>query len=433
MPNSDESLARPKPGSRADRLMRTALEAEAANDAHTPLKISGANTASAAPRPGARARALNKRIRDVLREQTDAVFVDPQVASSVTASPVTASTDEGNNVPKMTGDHTAPARPVPAHSAAAAPQPVAPPTTSVTPKASSSWEDIANEIAPSGLQPRRGLATGAMRGPALRDPHAPKSHPVWRPAPEKPAVIPCPAPRPSALLHEAIQGVEKQCDVHGAHYLLSRPAHEYDSIFGTIHERMAKILEREVFPSLSGIAVEDLLFVDIETTGLSSSQPLFLIGALSLTEEAPLDLFLARDYPEERAALAAYHELAHGKTLVTFNGKSFDWPYIEGRSKSYRLNFKRPPAHLDLLHHARRQWKHSLPNCKLQTLELYLCGRTRVDDVPGSQIPRTYHEFVATHAASGRGAHLMAPILHHNALDILTMAELLCIAGEELA
>jgi uncharacterized protein YprB with RNaseH-like and TPR domain len=143
-----------------------------------------------------------------------------------------------------------------------------------------------------------------------------------------------------------------------------------------------------------------------------------------------LNLFLARDYPEEKAALAAFHEVARGKRLITFNGKSFDWPYIEGRSITYRLQFERPVAHFDLLHHARKTWKYSLPNCKLQTLELYLCGRTRIDDVPGSQIPAAYHEFVATHAATGAGAHLMAPILHHNALDILTMAELVCKAGE---
>lgn len=189
-----------------------------------------------------------------------------------------------------------------------------------------------------------------------------------------------------------------------------------------------------MFPALSGARLEDLLFVDIETTGLSSAAPLFLVGALRLDGpqmQPQLELFLARDYPEERALLAAFHRLAAGRTLVTFNGKSFDWPYIEGRSVAHRLKFERPRAHLDMLHHARRQWKHSLPNCKLQTLELYLCGRTRIDDVPGSQIPRTYHEFVATHAASGAGAHLMAPILHHNALDILTLAELLCIAGEK--
>jgi uncharacterized protein YprB with RNaseH-like and TPR domain len=430
MPNPDESLATPKTGSRAERLMRAALEAQKTpeNTGTPPVTVRAPQPAPTS-RPGARARALNKRIRDVLREQTEAVYAPPAdefTADQYTEEPVAPN---GVAVEALLSDFATDA------AGQTTPRPVASPTAAreTSPKASSSWEDIANELAPPGGKTRRGLATGAMRGPSVRDPAAPKSHPTWRSAPENPAVIHAPTPPPSALLHQALNGEERYSDKHGSHYLLSRPAHEYDTLFGGIHERMARILEREVFPSLSGIQADDLLFMDIETTGLSSSQPLFLIGALTLENAAPrLDLFLARDYPEERAALAAYHELARGKTIVTFNGKSFDWPYIEGRSIGGRLDFKRPPGHFDLLHHARRHWKQGLPNCKLQTLELYLCGRTRIDDVPGSEIPRTYHEFVATHAATGRGAHLMAPILHHNALDILTLAELLCIAGEEL-
>ena len=212
---------------------------------------------------------------------------------------------------------------------------------------------------------------------------------------------------------------------------MSRAAHSYDPHFSTLRERLIRVLESEKLPALSGAHVDDLLFVDIETTGLSSGQPLFLIGALSMQNEPQLDLFLARDMDEEAAALSAFAQLAQGKTLVTFNGKSFDWPYIEGRSRAHRVRPAIIKSHLDMLHQARRTWKHSLPNCKLQTLELYLCGRTRIDDINGSEIPRTYHEFARRHAQNGTGAHLMSPILHHNALDILTTAELLCILSEK--
>jgi uncharacterized protein YprB with RNaseH-like and TPR domain len=317
--------------------------------------------------------------------------------------------------------------------------------TAMTSKDAASWEDIANEVVPaagtasggtaSGEAAARahgGLATGAMRGRARRDPNAePRpAHVAWLAEPSTPHVIPCPLPAIDVSLHEALRGVEHHCTEHGAHYLISRPASAFDVVFNSLAARLHRVLAREMFPALSGTRLEDLLFVDIETTGLSSSLPLFLIGALRLDGEPRLDLFLARDYPEERAVLAAFHRLAAGRTLVTFNGKSFDWPYIEGRTTAHRLPFQNPRAHLDLLHYARRNWKHSLPNCKLQTLELYLCGRSRIDDVAGSRIPQVYHEFVATHAASGCGAHLMAPIVHHNALDILTLAELLCKAGE---
>lgn len=306
--------------------------------------------------------------------------------------------------------------------------------------AAGSWEDIADEVAPNGISARHGLATGAMRGASRRDPNgreanATRTDARHLPVPLAPRVIHAPLFPEGAHFDDVAGGSEQSHDAHGTHYLVSRAADAYDVVFNTLGARLEELLRREVFPALSGARVEDLLFVDIETTGLSSSSPLFLVGALHLQSapETPhLDLFLARDYPEEASLLAAFHELASGKSLVTFNGKSFDWPYIEGRSRAHRLRFEAPPRHLDLLHHARRTWKHKLPNCKLQTLELHLCSRTRLDDVPGSQIPRVYHEFARRYARGEGGAHLMAPVLHHNALDILTMAELLCLAGEEL-
>jgi uncharacterized protein YprB with RNaseH-like and TPR domain len=81
----------------------------------------------------------------------------------------------------------------------------------------------------------------------------------------------------------------------------------------------------------------------------------------------------------------------------------------------------RPPMHLDLLHEARRRWRKSLPNCRLQTLERNLCHRLRQGDIPGWAIPDAYHRFV-----SDGDARRLADILHHNLLDLLTMAQLVC-------
>lgn len=393
----DEQNADDKPLSRAQRL---AIETKPRK---MPPSAGEATSNGQAPRsasrPGSHAHEMNKRIRDLVREQENALYS----ASPNTASPNMASSKQ---------------------------QSVANEESSTRSSSSSLWEDIANEVTSAQAGRNRGLATGAMRGASVGSAQTEVSAPRWLPSPAVPRAILCPPFAPDTPLHEALQGEEKQCDVHGTHYLVSRHAKDYDQAFADLSRRLNRVLESESFPVLSGASVEDLLFVDIETTGLSSSVPLFLVGALRLDGEPRLDLFLARDLPEERALLAAFARLAEGKTLVTFNGKSFDWPYIEGRSRAHRLTPAKPRAHFDLLHHARRHWKHSLPDCKLQTLELYLCGRTRVDDVAGREIPRTYHEFARTHAENGTGAHLMSPILHHNALDILTMAELLCVMTE---
>ncbi|HQK94862.1 MAG TPA: ribonuclease H-like domain-containing protein [Armatimonadota bacterium] len=175
-------------------------------------------------------------------------------------------------------------------------------------------------------------------------------------------------------------------------------------------------------PEMQGLEPSDLLVFDIETAGLMGAT-LFLAGVLDFLSGAPrLRFFLARDYDEEPAmldALAAH--MARTRAIVTFNGKSFDVPFLADRMRYHRLRFDPPPVHIDILHAARRRWRGRFENCRLQTLERELCGRHRTDDVPSEWIPAVYHEFVAT-----QDAELLVPILQHNALDLLTLWELLC-------
>ena len=164
-----------------------------------------------------------------------------------------------------------------------------------------------------------------------------------------------------------------------------------------------------------------LLFLDIETCGLTST-PAFLIGTMHLTDDGfRMRQFFARDYTEERAALTHLAGIVGDfETLITYNGKSFDWPYLNDRAVYHAVTLADVPGHLDLLHEARRRWKHVLPNCQLQTLEYHVAGRRRVGDLPGSLIPEAYHHYVKT-----GNARQMVDVIHHNALDLITMAELM--------
>ena len=200
------------------------------------------------------------------------------------------------------------------------------------------------------------------------------------------------------------------------------------------------------FPSSS-------LYLDLETCGFAGSM-IFLIGLL-IQERGELTLvqLLARHYAEEKAILHSLWEIAsRHHVLLTFNGKSFDWPVVHDRSTLYHLgqdprqmdqqemdepeqssgedvapacsmlgrDSMRPVlAHCDLLHHSRRKWKKKLPNCKLQTLEHLVCGRRRSGDIPGRDIPAAYHDYVR----SG-DAWQMRSVLHHNALDLITLMQL---------
>jgi hypothetical protein len=168
---------------------------------------------------------------------------------------------------------------------------------------------------------------------------------------------------------------------------------------------------------------EDLLFMDTETCGLAGAS-IFLVGTMFYRDGEPVfEQYLARDYAEEPAILAAFAaKLAGASVLVTFNGKAFDMNMIRDRCAFHRVILPGvEPPHLDLLHESRRRWRGQVPNCRLQTLESLLCGRQRVGDIPGAEIPQAYHDFVRT-----ADARQMRDILHHNLLDLLTLAELLC-------
>jgi len=167
-----------------------------------------------------------------------------------------------------------------------------------------------------------------------------------------------------------------------------------------------------------------LMFLDTETTGLDGGTGtcafLIGIGAVEGSQFVVRQFFL-RDYPEEKAMLAALADVLESyQGLVTFNGKTFDVPLLETRYALARLGS--PLArlvHLDLLHPARRMWKLRLESCALKNLENELLGIRRQGDVDGSEIPGIYFDYLRTGDARG-----LQPVFYHNALDIISLAAL---------
>jgi len=167
-----------------------------------------------------------------------------------------------------------------------------------------------------------------------------------------------------------------------------------------------------------------LVFLDTETTGLAGGTGTcaFLIGIGTVEGlRFVVRQFFLRDYPEEKAQLQALSDaLAPHQGLITFNGKTFDVPLLETR---YALARMKSPfgrlLHLDALHPARRLWKLRLESCKLTDLESALLGIHRDGDVPGSEIPGIYFDYLRTGDAQG-----LQSVFHHNALDIITLAAL---------
>lgn len=189
---------------------------------------------------------------------------------------------------------------------------------------------------------------------------------------------------------------------------------------GIQYEQVSNAFIHDEFRSLLNAAPTKAMFLDLETTGFSNT-PLFLVGLIYFDGASfVIDQLFARDYSEEANLLHYFSEFAlEFDILVTFNGKTFDAPFVRDRMIYHRKRFRWTQTHVDILHHSRRRWKNELPDCKLQTLEREICGRRRFGDVPGELVPDVYREFVR----SG-DIRLLADVFHHNALDLITLAEL---------
>jgi uncharacterized protein YprB with RNaseH-like and TPR domain len=248
-----------------------------------------------------------------------------------------------------------------------------------------------------------------------------------------------PAAAEPVSLAQAAPGVEQELP-QGKFWLIRRALRDISGDYLAVQGQYAAVLRgaRQRFDELAASAglchiadgrPEGPLFMDIETCGLAGC-PVFLVGLMSYQDgQLVFEQLLARHYGEEAAIVAAFADrLASASTLVTFNGKSFDMNMLRERSAFHGLELAFEPPHCDLLHESRRRWRGSVPNCRLQTLEQYLCRRRRVGDIAGAQIPDAYHRFV-----SDGDARQVKAILHHNLLDLLTMSQLLCavLTGEQ--
>lgn len=182
--------------------------------------------------------------------------------------------------------------------------------------------------------------------------------------------------------------------------------------------RYSKKCRDNIIKSISLTDKENFKFMDIETLGLSNV-PLILIGVAEIKKDKIItsQYFLRRIY-EEPAAIEAYlSHLDEDSVHVTFNGKSFDVPFIRNRClyNRVRLDYRLP--HLDLMYFAKNLWSDNLPNCRLQTIEKELFGIERQGDVPGQFIPGYYNTYI-----SQDNIGPIVPIIEHNRQDIVSLA-----------
>lgn len=172
---------------------------------------------------------------------------------------------------------------------------------------------------------------------------------------------------------------------------------------------------------------EDFLFFDIETLGLFN-RPIILIGIAKFNGDLlSINQYFLKDLAQEPAALNQFTSYVNQRTVfVSYNGKSFDAPYISERLSYYGLHMLRERPHFDMLHFSRRAWRNKYPNCRLVTLEKYIFGIERHDDVPSALVP----EFYETYLRTGNIGPVI-PIIEHNRQDLITLTSIFSKLYEE--
>jgi uncharacterized protein YprB with RNaseH-like and TPR domain len=219
---------------------------------------------------------------------------------------------------------------------------------------------------------------------------------------------------------------------------------------------------------------EEILFVDIETTGQTSAQ-IFLIGtgyfepktvmkaeseSFNLSKlDFVVDLIFAREISEEAAILKYFIDLLPKyRMLVTYNGKHFDIPFICDRVGSLLENSDLQDVyntiigdansgakdtknnnqfassyekikhicskliHFDLYYAIKRTYRDVLRNFRLKTVEEQILEFFRVDHLASEFVPQIYLEWLEDNAEK-MGA--LYKVMEHNFYDVQNLARIL--------
>ncbi|MDO5028939.1 MAG: ribonuclease H-like domain-containing protein [Bacillota bacterium] len=181
-----------------------------------------------------------------------------------------------------------------------------------------------------------------------------------------------------------------------------------------------KIIEKEIKIKDKNLIAQKSLLFDIETTGFSrTSARIYLIGSLAKENNKYIfRQYLTENSADEKLILKEFLNLALSYDyLVSFNGDSFDLPFIKARCQRYGLD----SSHLDAIESIdlyklikEKALFVSLDNYKLKTIEKFM-GLNREDLFTGGELISLYYEY------ENGDKNLENILLLHNEEDIINM------------
>lgn len=188
-----------------------------------------------------------------------------------------------------------------------------------------------------------------------------------------------------------------------------------------VFKGIAEIKNEYIFES--GYNINDIIFFDIETTGLSRDRcRIYLIGALYFENDTPYCIqWLSDKADDEKELLFAFASFAIGyRTVVHFNGNAFDIPFVCERCKKHNIKFNFEKFDTVDLYKKIYPYKHifKLENFKQKSLEK-LIGIERQDIFSGGDLIHVYREYLLSN-----DDRLMKTLLLHNYEDVIYMVSL---------
>jgi uncharacterized protein YprB with RNaseH-like and TPR domain len=230
-----------------------------------------------------------------------------------------------------------------------------------------------------------------------------------------------------ASVRGALPGQRRDTE-HGELHLIDEylePHHHHGRapISEALHVSTERLAQLALDPALEGVDLQRALFFDTETTGLAGGTGTvpFLIGIGWFEDQSMRiqQLFLPELGREAPMLHWLRERVQQSSCVVSFNGKTFDWPLLRNRFVLNRVRAPALPPHLDLLHCARRVLRSRLRSVRLVELERHVLGMYREDDVSGALIPQLYFDYL-----DGGDVSPIAKVIEHNANDLIALAAL---------
>lgn len=164
-------------------------------------------------------------------------------------------------------------------------------------------------------------------------------------------------------------------------------------------------------------STENICFFDIETTGFNRNKDIvYLVGLLIYNgSNYVLKQYLLESIDEEKLLLNyLIDEFNNNQCLVTFNGDSFDIPFLNSKYKNYNINYRVPIKNsLDIYKIIKNnKYLFDLKSFKLKSIEKYL-GINRKDNVSGKECISLFYDYLNNNNENSKEL-----VLQHNYDDL---------------